>query len=143
MSALEIQPETRRLLFYEKTGISLERTGESHYAEKAALYGSLFSSAADYNCLMGKAFKRLSMVSKVYAGRTAGLQGQEGLCKEHPSYQKSKELIDSITQGANQLKRFSGIEAGEITRIAGVASSAQMLAAENEKLQRQSCPEVY
>ena len=50
------------------------QSGESYYADKETLLGAIFTDDIEtYNCFMGKVFKKLDIVTKIYKRKTGEL----------------------------------------------------------------------
>jgi len=122
--------------FYEKNGTMFGETGETKYLGEASMYGAIYSdSINNYECNMGKGYKRLKLLTEVYKERTSGLETY---------YSNNADPQNCV----GKLQTANGILSNIIsmTNVRQAESHyAQMvqLEDENKNIQRYSCPVVY
>jgi len=133
------------ITFYKKQGGSWKGTGEgtSYYLGKESLIGAIFSEYKDietekvYDCIMKKAFKRLDIVSQIYASRSNEIKNTvtDTTCAGiHSSANIDLISISDISAALSQ--SFPNT----LNDIVGKASNLKNL---NDNAQSYSCPLIY
>jgi hypothetical protein len=127
------------LEFWQKDGISWQAKGSSAYLGKSSLIGAVYADTFEaYECGMKNAFSRLSLVTKVYIGRTANL-GKES--SSSAKQLRCSQIYNSAAAHLNGI--FSASSRFTMENVDSISSSAKLLAKENKEAQLHSCTLIY
>lgn len=128
--------------FYRKQGARLEYEAAvplvRSFSEKdAAFYGALFSDDSTfYRCMMGKAFRRLSILSDIYQQRT------ERIIASYPPVDLCALQSDPHLFAALRERSLSCTPLFQDS-CAGITSVGQTISEQNDHMQRSNCPALY
>ena len=125
------------LNFYNFEGGSFVEKGTAYYIRKPALMGAIFSDDIDvYNCVMNNAFRKLGIVSQIYAAKTSDLNdyylSQSSPCSI-PHFQALNEINTIKIQSENTINRDIG----------AINIAASTLEQKNKNAQLLSCALIY
>jgi hypothetical protein len=128
VSALQIKGIT--INFYEKPPNSaalIPRGASTYYGSTPMMYGAIFADDAEtFDCNMEKAFKRLDIISQIYARRAEELRDSGEYGEEHPCY-------NSYNSASYWFQTIN-------TDLVSAATNLQSI---NRALQINSCPLLY
>jgi len=121
------------------SGGGWEHNGTTYYLRDASVYGAVFANDIDqFNCVMGKGFERLTLVTEIYLNRTSNLFEHYKMnhnCRNHYDETNTQSLIDAIH--GNSITGLSS------TSVSVIHNSAVAIKNQNEYAQLYSCPVIY
>jgi len=127
--------------FYKKDDGGFIQDELLYYLKLPSLLGAVFvDSAESYECMMNSSFKRLNMVARIYANRTAGFYGQidggdlESCSSMGPRYDIANDTI-------NEIKTYA--EGYDYSNVAEIYGRIGAVRNDNRILQLNSCPLIY
>jgi hypothetical protein len=140
VSALAVEGSSTKdkgeIEFFRKDGNAFASDGESYYLKLPSLMGAIFTDDIDvYKCAMENAFKKLRVVSKIYADKTEELQSHyaakgDTACKNI----HSTKYIESIMNAAKVFDR---------PQITSIDASSKLLEQQNRQAELNSCALIY
>ncbi|HZX44211.1 MAG TPA: hypothetical protein VFF28_00860 [Candidatus Nanoarchaeia archaeon] len=135
------------LSFWEKNKVGAFEwidKGDSFYIEKESLYGAIFAENKDtYDCVMRKAFDKLSYVSRVYRSRSSELGT---FYRAYPpkqycaNYHVTTEFDNTLVPLSTQLAQSFPTTMPEITSLKEAADNIEQ---QNQKASLKTCALVY
>ncbi|MBW2988963.1 hypothetical protein KY358_01455 [Candidatus Woesearchaeota archaeon] len=99
-----IEP-TGTIEFLEKNGAEWRSEGKSHYLKEESLFGAIFAEDKEmYDCVMRKAFRKLSLVSRVYLNRSSRMKVvYAGNSHCSTAYDHAITGIETIKEGSEKM----------------------------------------
>ena len=148
VTAIQIIPESEAnsgtIKFYEKdpaNPLNFKLIETTYYLKIESLIGAIFSGNAEtYNCVMKKAFKKLSIITSIYQERSTALasyySSQGSACDSYHSTLDINEIADvsSVLSGPSPL---------ELSSFTSLLNSVNSLKDQNKEAQLYSCALIY
>ncbi|MEA2036643.1 MAG: hypothetical protein U9O94_03990 [Nanoarchaeota archaeon] len=136
-------PPKGTIKFMQKRLSGWHTLGETYYLKEESLFGAIFAEDVEmYNCVMGKAFKKASLVSNVYYERSRDLSA-DYITNNVPCSSPHYDVLDILkNMEDDSMVQSNGFPTDE-TKINDIDRYSDEIKAQNQRAELFSCALIY